>query len=119
MPLLLCGSFAGGVLTALLLLCVFAAILANTAVPLSIVKPFACAAAGIGAAVSGLILAAGIGKMKLLCGLLCGGFYLLCLILATVANGHALALDGLNVTMLSVLLLGGTLGGAAAALRSN
>lgn len=113
------ASFAGGVGVCLALLAVFALVLANTPIPLTLVRPLACLAAAAGAAVSGLILARKIGKQLLLCGLGCGAFYSLCQTAAATAFHGILPLQGAEMMLPLALLLSGTLGGALAALRPD
>lgn len=119
LPWILLGSLAAGMAAGLLLLCLFAAALAKFPVPLTLVKPFACVAAAAGAMVSGLLLANGLGRQKMLCGLGCGIFYSVCLVAATVLTGYSVDLTGASATVLLALLLGGLMGGAAAALRTG
>lgn len=113
------ASFLGGIGFCLLWLILFALLLSRTAVPLTLVRPFACAAAAMGTAVSGYLLAKGINRQYLLCGLACGFFYAICQLLATfLANGFLLPQS--SDLMLSVaLLLGGILGASLAALREG
>ena len=117
--LLLLYSFGCGVGAALALLAVFAFALERFPIPLTLVGPMACVAAGAGAAVSGMGLAGRLGQKRLLCGLACGGFYAVCLALATLLRAGTLSLSGMSGTLLAVLLLGGALGGASTALRAS
>ncbi len=110
-------AFAGGTAVCVLLLALFALILAHTPLPLSLVRPLACLGAAAGAAVSGLLLAKKLGKQYLLCGLGCGFFYSVCQIAAAVAAGGALPARSADLMLPVALLLSGTLGGALAALR--
>lgn len=112
---LLC-SFGCGVGAALILLAIMAQIFAHTALSLDLVKPFASAAAAIGALISGYVLANGVRQMRLLCGVACGAFYCLCLFCATALRGTVPMIDQRNGTLLAALLLGGTLGGGLSAL---
>ncbi len=118
MALVLAGSFAAGAGTAFLLLCVFALVMLRMPVPPTLVKPFACVAAAAGAVASGLVLAKGLGRQKMLCGLACGVFYSLCLLASTLLAGRTLDCSPAGITVLLALLLGGLMGGAAAALRN-
>ena len=77
----------------------------------------ACLIAGIGAAVSGAVLAVGIGRQRLLCGLGCGAFYAACLAAASAVSGE-LALTDANIALLCVLAFSGMFGGVLTALRS-
>ena len=108
-------SFLCGAGCCLLLLCGAALAFAHTALPLAL--PVACAAAAGGAFVSGLVLARSWGRRKLLAGLGCGGFYCACLLLSSLAAGGALQPGAGELSLLAAVLLGGTAGGAAAALR--
>lgn len=118
LPLLLLGSFAAGAGVLVLLLGIFAMALLRLPVPLTLVKPFACVAAAAGAAASGLTLAKGLGRQKMLCGLACGLFYSLCLLGGTLLAGQAPDWSAAAFTVPAALLLGGVMGGAAAALRT-
>ena len=64
-----------------------------------------------------LVLARSWGRRKLLAGLGCGGFYCACLLLSSLAAGGALQPGAGELSLLAAVLLGGTAGGAAAALR--
>lgn len=112
-------AFAAGVGLCLLLLAFFAALLAHTALPLTLVRPFACCAAAAGAAVSGVILSAGIGRQLLLCGVGCGLFYAGCQLAASFALYQSGGLEQMSVMLPVVLFFSGTAGGALAALRSS
>lgn len=108
-------AFGGGVIFCTALLALFAALLANTPLPLTLVRPLACAAASAGAAFSGFLLARKLKKQMLLCGLGSGAFWAVCQTVATIAlNGQDL-LQGGNLMLPIALLLGGILGGALAA----
>ena len=100
LPLLFLRAFAGGAAAGAALLAVFALLFARTSLSLTLVKVFACAAAALCAMVSGALLANGLGRQKLLCGLGCGLFYGLCLFCATAMRG-ALAAGGLTGGILS------------------
>lgn len=108
-------AFFGGVILCTALLALFAALLANTPLPLTLVRPLACAAASAGAALSGFLLARKLKKQMLLCGLGSGVFWAACQSVAAIAmNGQDL-LQGGNLMLPIALLLGGILGGALAA----
>lgn len=77
----------------------------------------ACLIAGVGAAVPGAVLAVGIGRQRLLCGLGCGVFYAACLAAASAVSGE-LALTDANLALLCVLVFSGMFGGVLTALRS-
>ena len=111
-------AFGCGVGACILLLALAALLLTHTGLPLTAVRPMACLAAAIGAAVSARVLAGRLKQKLLLCGLGCGAFYTICLLAATLlANGE---IDWRGNAMLSLaLLLGGVLGGAASALREG
>lgn len=111
-------AFGCGVGVSLLLLALFAVLLANTPMPLSMVRPMACAAVAVGAALSGAVFAGRVGCKLLLCGLGCGVFYAACQLVAAFAvYGTAFAQNG-GVMLAVVLLMSGTLGGALAAVRA-
>lgn len=111
-------AFGCGVGACILLLALAALLLTHTCLPLTAVRPMACLAAAIGAAVSARVLAGRLKQKLLLCGLGCGAFYTICLLAATLlANGE---IDWRGNAMLSLaLLLGGVLGGAVSALREG
>lgn len=111
-------AFGCGVGACILLLALAALLLTHTGLPLTAVRPMACLAAAIGAAVSARVLAGRLKQKLLLCGLGCGAFYTICLLAATLlANGE---IDWRGNAMLSLaLLLGGVLGGAVSALREG
>lgn len=111
-------SFACGTGLSLLLLAGGAAVFAAFPVPFFLVRPAACLIAGAGAAVSGMVLAGKIGHFRLLCGLGCGAFYCLCLIIASAVSGE-LVWSQTNLALLGVLLCSGMLGGTIAALRPS
>lgn len=114
LPLLFLRAFAGGAAAGAALLAVFALLFARTSLSLSLVKVFACAAAALCAMVSGALLANGLGRQKLLCGLGCGLFYGFCLFCATAMSG-AWSLAGNNLTLLGALAAGGLTGGILSA----
>ena len=111
-------AFGCGVGACILLLALAALLLTHTGLPLTAVRPMACLAAAIGAAVSARVLAGRLKQKLLLCGLGCGAFYTICLLAATLlANGE---IDWRGNAMLSLaLLLGGVLGGAVSALQEG
>ena len=111
-------AFGCGVGACIILLALAALLLTHTGLPLTAVRPMACLAAAIGAAVSARVLAGRLKQKLLLCGLGCGAFYTICLLAATLlANGEV---DWRGNAMLSLaLLLGGVLGGAVSALREG
>ena len=75
--------------------------------------------AAAGAALSGALLAGKIGRQRLICGLVCGAFYSLCLLAAAVL-AHGVPSWTHSDTMLPLaLLLGGTLGGALSAVKEG
>ena len=110
-------AFLSGIGAALLLLAAGAAAFAALPLPAAAVRPAACLIAGVGAAVSGAVLAVGIGRQRLLCGLGCGVFYAACLAAASAVSGE-LALTDANLALLCVLVFSGMFGGVLTALRS-
>lgn len=108
-------AFVGGAVLCTMLLALFAALLANTPLPLTSVRPLACGAAAAGAAFSGFLLAKKMGKQLLLCGLGCGAFWAVCQTVAAVALNEQNLFQGGNLMLPVALLLGGVLGGALAA----
>lgn len=111
-------AFAGGVILCAILLALFAVLLANTPLPLTLVRPLACTAASAGAAFSGFLLAQKMGRQMLLCGLGCGAFWAICQAIAAVALNRQNLLQGGNLMLPVALFLGGVLGGALAAVRA-
>ena len=111
--------FAAGGGLCLLLMVLAAFLLTHTPLPLHLVRPMACLAAAAGAALSGFLLAAKIGRQRLVCGLVCGAFYALCL-LAAAFLVHGVPTWTRSDAMLPLaLLLGGTLGGALSAIKEG
>ena len=108
-------SFGCGVGVCILLLALAAFLLTHTGLPLSAVRPMACMAAAVSAAV----LARRLQKRLLLCGLGCGAFYAVCLLAATLLANGRLDWQGSNAMLPLALLLGGLLGGALTALRAG
>lgn len=108
-------SFVCGVAVCTLLLCIFAFLLANTTLPLTLVRPMSCAAAAMGVAVSSLIFSRQIGQRYLLCGLACGVFYAGCQLAAVWILHGPVLLQGSSLTLALVLLMSGLFGGALAA----
>lgn len=112
-------AFGCGVGACMVLLALGAFLLTHTGLPLAAVRPMACMAAAIGAAVSARVLAGRLKQKLLLCGLGCGAFYTVCLMAATLAASGELDWQGANAMLPMALLLGGLLGGALAALRGS
>ena len=117
-PLIIAG-IADGVGSCMLLLAACAFLLTHTALPLGLVRPMACMAAAAGAAVSAAVLAHQCREKLLLCGLGCGVFYTVCLLGASLLAGGEVNWQGSNVMLPIALLLGGLLGSAVTALRTN
>lgn len=112
------ASFAIGVIVCAALLAVFAALLANTSISLSFVRPFACTSAALGVTLSSSWFSYKIGKKLLLCGLACGSFYALCQLCAAFMLYGADFLHNGSLLLTTVLMMGGLLGGALAAVRT-
>lgn len=107
-----------GVILCILCLGLFAMLLTTTSLPLTMVRPFACAAAAAGSVVSGFLLAKKTGKQYLLCGLGCGAFYAICqTIAAFVCNGTVFR-QGSDAMLPLALILGSLFGSMLAALRA-
>ena len=117
-PLIIAG-IADGVGSCMLLLAACAFLLTHTALPLGLVRPMACMAAAAGAAVSAAVLAHQCREKLLLCGLGCGVFYTVCLLGASLLAGGEVNWQGSNVMLPIALLMGGLLGSAVTALRTN
>lgn len=112
------GAFGCGTGAAILLLAVFAFLSERMSLPVTAVRPLALAAAWCGSAVSGYVLAKGLGKQRLLCGLCSGLFYCLCLLAASFMAAGEVFLEGSNMALPIALLLGGLIGGVVSALRA-
>lgn len=111
-------AFLGGFATTLILLMIGAAAFARFPIPGDMVRPVACAIAGIGAAFSGMLMAKGIGRQRLLCGLASGAFYSLCIAGASALKGE-FAFEQRAIALVCMLLLTGMLGGTLTALRPS
>ena len=111
--------FAAGVGLCLLLLALSALLLTHTPLPLHLVRPMACLAAAAGAALSGFLLAGKIGRQRLVCGLVCGAFYALCLLAAAFLVHGVPSWTRSDAMLPLALLLGGTLGGALSAIKEG
>lgn len=111
-------AFLGGFAATLILLMIGAAAFARFPIPGDMVRPVACTIAGVGAAVSGMLLAKGIGRQRLLCGLASGVFYSLCIAGASALKGE-FAFEQRAIALVCMLLLTGMLGGTLTALRPS
>ena len=111
-------AFLGGFAATLILLMIGAAAFARFPIPGDLVRPVACTIAGVGAAFSGMLLAKGIGRQRLLCGLASGVFYSLCIAGASALKG-GFAFEQRAIALICMLLLTGMLGGTLTALRSS
>lgn len=111
-------AFLGGFAVALTLLMIGAAAFARFPIPGELVRPAACTIAGVGAAFSGMLLAKGIGRQRLLCGLASGAFYSLCIAGASALKG-GFAFEQRAIALICMLLLTGMLGGTLTALRPS
>lgn len=111
-------AFLGGFGATLILLMIGAAAFARFPIPGDLVRPVACTIAGVGAAFSGMLLAKGIGRQRLLCGLASGVFYSLCIAGASALKG-GFAFEQRAIALICMLLLTGMLGGTLTALRSS
>lgn len=119
LPFVMAASLTGGILTTLALLCLFALLFSRLPLPLTLIGPFACVSAALGAAASGFFLASHRKDRKLLYGLMFGLFYAFCMAGGGFLAGHSLMFQGNDLTQMIAVLIGGTTGGAAAALRQN
>ena len=111
-------AFLGGFAATLILLMIGAAAFARLPIPGDLVRPVACTIAGVGAALSGMLLAKGIGRQRLLCGLASGVFYSLCIAGASALKGE-FAFEQRAIALVCMLLLTGMLGGTLTALRPS
>lgn len=111
-------AFLGGFAATLILLMIGAAAFARLPIPGDLVRPVACTIAGVGAAFSGMLLAKGIGRQRLLCGLASGVFYSLCIAGASALKGE-FAFEQRAIALVCMLLLTGMLGGTLTALRPS
>lgn len=111
-------AFLGGFAATLILLVIGAAAFARFPIPGDMVRPVACTIAGVGAAFSGMLMAKGIGRQRLLCGLASGAFYSLCIAGASALKGE-FAFEQRAIALVCMLLLTGMLGGTLTALRPS
>lgn len=111
-------AFLGGFAATLILLLIGATAFARFPIPGDLVRPVACTIAGVGAAFSGMLLAKGIGRQRLLCGLASGAFYSLCIAGASALKGE-FAFEQRAIALVCMLLLTGMLGGTLTALRPS
>ena len=111
-------AFLGGFAATLILLMIGAAAFARFPIPGDMVRPVACTIAGVGAALSGMLLAKGIGRQRLLCGLASGAFYSLCIAGASALKG-GFVFEQRAIALICMLLLTGMLGGTLTALRPS
>ena len=111
-------AFLGGFAATLILLMIGAAAFARLPIPGDLVRPVACTIAGVGAAFSGMLLAKGIGRQRLLCGLASGVFYSLCIAGASALKGE-FAFEQRAIALVCMLLLTGMLGGTLTTLRPS
>ena len=112
-------AFAGGAGVCLLLLALFALLLTYAPVPLTLVRPLACAAAAAGAFVSAWVFAARVRRQRFLCGLGCGVFYAVCQMTAAWAVNGSLPAGSDAMMLPLALLCSGVAGGALAAVRAG
>lgn len=108
-------AFVCGIALCMILLCVFAFLLANTTLPLTLVRPMTCAAAAVSVAVSSLVFSKQMGQRFLLYGLACGLFYAGCQLIAVCLLHGVSFLQSGNYTLALVLVMSGLFGGAMAA----
>ena len=114
--MILLKAFLGSIAVMLLLFMAGALAFAKLPLPGNLVRPAACVISGAGTAVSGLLLARGFGRQRLLCGLGGGVFYSLCIAGASALKGN-FALEQRGIALICMLLLAGMLGGALTAVR--
>lgn len=112
-------SIISGISIAVILLCLIAAVFANTNLPLAWIGPAACAAAAVGTFVSGFSISHNVTRFRLLAGLGCGIFYCLCSLIGSFVCARVPTADSSNLSLLAVLLFGAVAGSAAGALRSG
>lgn len=115
---ILLKAFLGGGVVMLILFTAGALAFAKLPLPGDLVRPVACVISGVGAAVSGVFLAQGMGCQRLLCGLGSGAFYSLCIAGASVLKG-GFVLEQRGIALICMLLLAGMLGGALTAVRPS
>lgn len=116
--LVLIRGILGGTAVALVLFA--AGALAFSRLPLSgaLVRPAASLISGAGAMVSGILLARGFGRQRLLCGLGSGAFYSLCIAGASALQG-GFQMGQQEIALICMLLLAGMLGGTLTAVRAT
>lgn len=116
--LILIRGILGGGIAALLLFAVGALAFSRLPIPGILVRPAACLISGAGAMVTGILLARGFGRQRLLCGLGSGAFYALCIVGASVLQGK-FQMEQREIALVCMLLLAGMLGGALTAVRAS
>ncbi len=109
-------AFLFGIGADLLLFAGCAAVFSTLPIPNRLVQPTACVILGIGTAVSGAALAAGIGRQRLLCGLACGAFYTICIATASALTG-GVVLNEAAIALICVLVFSGMFGSVLTVLR--
>lgn len=116
--LILVRSILGGAAVALILFVAGALAFARLPLPGTLVRPAACMISGAGAMVSGILLARGFGRQRLLCGLGSGMFYALCIAAASALKG-SFQMGQREIALVCMLLLAGMLGGALTAVKAS
>lgn len=111
-------SFAAGICFCGIGFLLFAWLLSHTAIPVLLVRPFACIMSAAAAALSGFVLGRKVSRQYLLCGVGVGVFYAVCQLGAAFLSTGFVAQQGSDLMLPLALLLGGTLGGAFAALKA-
>lgn len=112
-------SLGSGVAVCAAALSVFALLFTHTPLSLNYVEPLACIGAALGVLCSARVLAGGVGRQKLLCGLVCGVFYAVAFCLAMLVEHWGQAWQAGFLTLPVALLCSGVAGGALAALREG
>lgn len=116
--LVLIRAFIGGAAVTLVLLMAGAVAFARLPLSGELVRPAACVISGVGAAVSGVLMAQGFGRQRLLCGLGSGAFYSLCIAAGSALKG-SFTFNQRSIALVCMLLLAGMLGGALTAVRAT
>lgn len=115
---ILVRGILGGAAVSLALFVVGALVFSRLPLSGTLVRPAACLISGAGAMVSGILLARGFGRQRLLCGLGSGAFYSLCIAGASALQG-GFQMGQQEIALVCMLLLAGMLGGTLTAVKAS
>ena len=103
-------AFLTGIATMGLVMASMAILLERAWLPLHLVPSLAIVAVSVGTAVAGGLLATLYGRRCLLCGLGCGAFYAICIMLAALIRQGTLSCSRYTISLVCALLLSGVIG---------